>query len=269
VYASITIGPVFEELKTRMSAVWSSAPWEEVAPQLAPIHEHLVRALQPAPGVRWLDVGTGTGAVAILAARAGADVTGIDLAPGLIETARKLAAEQGLEIRFETGDAEALPVEDASFDVVSSSMGLIFAPDHAAVARELARVTKSGGRLGFSAWTPDSGFFPVTRKYSPPMLPGQGDSDDWASRAYVEPMLGDAFELEFEEGNATFRGESGEAMWQLLVRSAGPMKARSESLGPEELERFHREFVEFLEAHRTNGGISLPSTYVVVLGTRR
>src|SRR5581483_4185832 len=150
-----------------------------------------------------------------------------------------------------------------------SSMGLIFAPDHEAIARELARVTKPGGRIGFSAWTPDSGFFPVSRKYSPPLLPGQGDSDDWASRAHVERMLGDAFELDFEDGDATFTGESGEAMWQLLVTSAGPMKARSENLEPDELERFHREFVEFLEAHRTNGGISLPSAYVLVLGTRR
>jgi ubiquinone/menaquinone biosynthesis C-methylase UbiE len=260
---------VFEELKTRMGAAWSSAPWEKVAPQLEPIHDHIVRALQPGAGVRWLDVGTGTGAVAILAARAGADVTGIDLAPGLIETARRLAAQEGLEIEFQTGDAEALPVANASFDVVSSSMGLIFAPDHAAVARELARVTKPNARIGFSAWMPDSGFFPVTRKYSPPMLPGQGDSDDWASHAYVEKMLGDAFELDFEAGDATFRGESGEEMWQLLVTSAGPMKARSESLEPEELERFHREFVDFLEAHRTNGGISLPTPYVLVLGTRR
>src|SRR5689334_7452368 len=190
---------LFEELKSRLSEVWSSAPWERVAPQLAPVHEHLLRALRPAPGLRWLDVATGTGAVAMLAARAGADVTGVDLAPGLIETARRLAGEEGLAIRFETGDAEALPVEDASFDVVSSSMGLIFAPDHAAVARELARVTAPGARIAFSAWYAHSCFRPVTLKYTPPPKPGQGDSDDWADREYVEKMLGDAFELSFEE----------------------------------------------------------------------
>jgi len=105
---------LFEELKE----VWGSAPWERVAPQLAPVHEHLIRALRPRPGLRWLDVGTGTGALATLAARAGADVTGLDLAPKLIETARRLAAEEGLEIGFEVGDAEVLPVEDASFDGV-------------------------------------------------------------------------------------------------------------------------------------------------------
>src|SRR5947208_948958 len=83
--------------------------------------------------------------------RACAEVTGVDLAPGLIETARRLAVEEGLEIAFEVGDVEALPVADASFDVVSSSMGVIFAPDHEAVAGELARVTKPGGRVGFTA----------------------------------------------------------------------------------------------------------------------
>lgn len=260
---------MFEELKTRLSEVWSSAPWERVAPQLAPVHEHLVRTLRPAPGVRWLDVATGTGAVATLAARAGADVTGVDLAPGLVETARRLAAEQGLEIRFETGDAERLPVEDASFDVVSSSMGLIFAPDHEAVARELARVTRPGGRIGFSAWTRNSGFMGVTRKYSPPLLPGQGDSDDWASEDHVRKLLGDAFRLEFEDGDSSFTGESGEAMWQLMLTAAGPMKARAETLEPGQLEQLHREFVELLEAHRTSRGILLPAPYVLVLGTRR
>jgi len=260
---------LFEELKTRLSEVWSSAPWERVAPQLAPVHEHLVRELRPAPGVRWLDVATGTGAVATLAAHAGADVTGIDLAPGLVETARRLAAEEGLEITFETGDAEALPVGDASFDVVSSSMGLIFAPDHAAVARELARVCRPGGRMGFSAWHKDSCFRPVTQKYSPAPVPGQGDSDDWASEDYVQAMLRDAFELEFEEGDSPITGDSGEAIWELMVTSAGPMKARSETLEPQQREALHREFVELLEAHRTDGGIHLPGPYLLVLGTRR
>src|SRR5947209_7288127 len=117
----------FEELKARQGQVWGSAPWERIAPLLAPVHEHLARALDPRPGVRWLDVATGTGALALRAARAGADVTGVDLAPKLIETARRLAADKGLTISFAVGDAEALPVEEASFAVVSSAMGLIFA----------------------------------------------------------------------------------------------------------------------------------------------
>src|SRR6266511_1233786 len=125
---------------------------------LAPIHLELVERLAPQPGERWLDLATGTGAVTFLAARAGADTVGVDFAAGSVETARRAAADKGLDVRFDVGDVEDLPFEDASFDVLSSSMGMIFAPDHAAVAREAARVCLSGGRLGFTAWKPDTGF---------------------------------------------------------------------------------------------------------------
>ena len=81
-------------------------------------------------------------------------MTGVDLSPVMIDTARRLAGEQGVGIRFEVGDAASLPYEDASFDVVASALG-VFAPDHAAAARELARVCRPGGRLGLAAWQPD------------------------------------------------------------------------------------------------------------------
>jgi SAM-dependent methyltransferase len=259
----------FEELKARLSEVWGSAPWERVSPYLAPVHEHLARVLSPRPGLRWLDVATGTGALALVAARGGADVTGVDLAPRLIETARRLAAEEGLDVRFEVGDAEGLPVEDASFAAVSSAMGLIFAPDHAAAARELARVCEPGGRMAFSAWHEGACFMSLTSRYSPPPAPGQGDSTAWASAEYAERMLGGDFELEFDEGDAPITAESGDALWELLASSSGPFKARVASLEPERLDRFHEEFVELCEAHRVDGGISLPAAYVVVAGTRR
>lgn len=259
----------FEELKAKTAAAWSSAPWENVAPQLAPVHEHLARVLRPGPGLRWLDVGTGTGALAQLAGSGGSDVTAVDLAPGLVETARRLADAQGLAIDFRVGDAEALDFDDGSFEVISSAMGLFLAPDHAAVARELARVCEPGGRIGFTAWREDAGFMAVMRKYTPPLLEGQGDQLDWSSEEYVERMLGDAFELGFEEGDSPMFGESGEAMWQLTSTSVGPMKARIAAMGPETKEQFHREFVEFLEQHRVAEGILVSTPYLLVLGTRR
>src|SRR4029453_4600938 len=101
--------------------MWSSVPFEHVVDHIANIHEHLVSELAPQSGERWLDVGTGTGAVAMLAARAGADVTASDLSPGLIETAKRLATDEGPQIEFEVADVEQLPYGNADFEVVSSS----------------------------------------------------------------------------------------------------------------------------------------------------
>src|SRR5205085_8035119 len=125
--------------------------------------DELVGRLQPGPGVRWLDVATGTGGVAIRAARAGADVTGVDIAPRLLEQAR--AKADGLPIRFDEGDVQRLPYADASFDVVSSVFGAIFAPDHEAVARELARACAPNGRLGLTAWVPNVELTELFRRF--------------------------------------------------------------------------------------------------------
>jgi SAM-dependent methyltransferase len=259
----------FEELKARQSVAWGSAPWERLSWVLTPVHEQLAMALWTGTPVRWLDVGTGTGALAIRAARLGANVTGVDFAPRLIETARRLADADGIEARFEVGDAEALPFDAASFDVVSSAMGLILAPDHDAVARELGRVCRVGGRIGFSAWRPGATFTPVTSRYSPPLAPGQGDSIEWGDEQYVRDRLSDWFELRFEEGDAPLTGGSGEEAWQLMLEAAGPFRARAESLPPDELARFHAEFVDYLEQHRGADGVHVPGPYLVVLGTRR
>src|SRR5438270_6491436 len=131
--------------------VWGSADYERLSERFAPIHAELVEALAPAPGTGWLDVATGTGAVALLAARAGAGVVGIDFAPRMIELARAKAGT--LPVRFELGDAQALPYADGEFDVVSSVFGVIFAPNHEAAARELARVGRQ--RLGLATWCPN------------------------------------------------------------------------------------------------------------------
>ena len=141
-----------ESDKERHARVWGSAPFERAAATIADMHDALVASLEPKPGVRWLDLACGAGDVAFRAAEAGAVVTGSDLAPVLIETAKRRAAEAGLKLTLEVADCEALPYESESFDIVSSSIGVIFAPDHAAVASELARVTRPGGRLGLTSW---------------------------------------------------------------------------------------------------------------------
>ena len=262
----------FEELKQRQSVMWGSAPFENLVDQIANIHDRLVAELAPEPGEKWLDVGTGTGAVAMRAARAGAKVTGSDLSPVLIETAKRLASEQGLEIEYEVGDAEQLPYADERYDVVSSSFGAMFAPDHAAVAHELARVTRPGGRIGLTTWDPDGGFgdfFRMVGSFQPPPPEGAGNPLEWGREEHASELLGNDFDLRFVHEQDAQVGESGEEIWQLFVSSFGPVKTLYDSLDDERREELHRAYVAHMEEYRRNGGIEAPREYLITLGTRR
>lgn len=264
---------MFEELKAKQSVMWGTGPYENITDILTDAQEDLVAALAPEPGERWLDVATGTGAVARMAARAGADVTGLDLAPDLIETAKRHTEAEGLDVRFDVGDAEALPYEDASFDVVVSAYGAMFAPDHAAVARELARVCRPGGRLGLISWTEESGvgdIFRVMRPFQPSPPPaGVGNPFAWGDEAHVRELLGDGFELELEVLDTVHRPRSGEDAWQLFSTSYGPTKTLADSLDTERREELHRSWVELYERSRVGDEIQHHRHYLRVLGTRR
>jgi ubiquinone/menaquinone biosynthesis C-methylase UbiE len=135
----------FQELKQRQSVMWGNGPYQRITETIADIHEAVVGRLAPEPGDDLLDLACGTGAIAELAAERGARVTGVDLAPVLIETAKERAEELGLQIDYRVGDAEELDFPEGSFDKLSSTCGIMFAPDHEAVARELARVVRPGG----------------------------------------------------------------------------------------------------------------------------
>jgi SAM-dependent methyltransferase len=259
-----------ERWKADQARIWGAGSWQEVAErQLFPVHEELVRRLGPRPGERWLDLATGTGAVALRAARAGADVAGLDLAPALIATARRLAGEQGLGVRFDVGDVERLPYADAAFDVVSSAHGAVFAADHAAVARELARVCRPGGRLGLTYWRPDPELGPLWERFGSTRPAGADRPADWARPEYVHERLGGAFELELVEASCPWTGASGEAIWQLTVTADGPAKTALAALPPAEREALRRDWVECFERHRTAEGIRFERLYLLVLGVRR
>lgn len=262
----------FEELKQRQSVVWGSGPYEPIVHMTAEIHDRLVEVLDPKPGERWLDVACGTGAVSLLAARGGADVTGVDLAPALIETARRKAEAAGLEVRFDVGDAESLPYDDEAFDVVVSAIGAMFAPDHGAVARELARVCRPGGRLAMANWGHGPGaadIFRVMKPFSPPPPPGVGDPFDWGDEEHVRDLLGEAFELELRIEHTPLVEESGAAVWERLSTAYGPTKTLVESLEPERREELRDTMIEFFEKYRENGSIRHDREYLLVLGRRR
>jgi SAM-dependent methyltransferase len=262
----------FEELKAKHGVVWGSGPYERISEHLAIAHDHLLRAVEAQPGERWLDVATGTGEIAIPAAKQGASVTGIDIAPRLIETARERARASGVDVALEVGDAERLPYPDAEFDVVVSAFGVMFAPDQRASAAELARVTRPGGRLALLNWHPARGvaeFFKVMAPYMPPPPEGAGNPFAWGDRDRLSELLGDAFELHYEEGDCPQPGTSAEQVWELFTTAYGPTKTLADSLDPERRAALRRDWIAYFDQFRNGTGVSQPRPYLLVLGTRK
>jgi SAM-dependent methyltransferase len=182
-------------LKARHRAMWALGDYravaEDVIAELGPV---LVDAAGVRRGDRVLDVAAGTGNAAVPAAVAGADVVASDLTPELFPAGRAFAARRGVALTWEEGDAEALPYDDGSFDVVLSSVGVMFAPHHRRAADELVRVTRPGGRIGLISWTPQ-GFigelFRAMKPYAPPPPPGAQPPPLWGDEAHVRNLLGD------------------------------------------------------------------------------
>jgi SAM-dependent methyltransferase len=247
--------------------MWGGAEYQRVAELLTPVHDGLLARLSPRPGERWLDVATGTGAIALRAARAGADVTGVDIAPALLEQAERAVDAEGLDIRLDLGDAQALPYGDGSFDVVSSCFGVIFAPDYEAAASELGRVCRPGGRLGLTAWRPEQGLHAVFKPFLD--RPPPADPDFWGDEQNVRGLLGADFELEISEDEWIFAGESGEALWEFSATAVPPCKALADSLDDDRREQLQQAMVEHFEGFRVDGGIRKPQRYLLVTGTRR
>jgi SAM-dependent methyltransferase len=192
------LGEGDQALKTKHRAVWASGNYaavvNDLVSELGPI---LVEATEIKPGDLVLDVAAGTGNAAIPAARAGAQVVASDLTPELMEVGKKWAAEVGVQLTWETADAEALPYGDGLFDAVLSCVGVMFAPHHQASADELLRVCCPGGTIGLIAWTP-TGFigqmFATMKPYAPPPPPGAQPPPLWGDEDHVRELLGDRVE---------------------------------------------------------------------------
>jgi ubiquinone/menaquinone biosynthesis C-methylase UbiE len=171
VHQTAELDPTLATLKAKLRAAWMDGDYAAFSAYMQPGATRILADWRIEPGARVLDVACGAGQTAIPAARSGARVTGVDIAPNLIEAARKQAAVEGLEVQFDEGDAEQLPYPHGAFDVVISLIGAMFAPRPEKVAAELARVCRSGGRLHMANWTPDGmvgQMFKVVAKHVPP-----------------------------------------------------------------------------------------------------
>lgn len=235
-----------DKFKAAARVSWSTfAPFEMITGTTAP---ELVRFAGVAPGQRVLDVGCGTGVVALTAARRGADVTGADLTPELLERARENAEIAGLEVDFHESDVEALPFDDAGFDVVLSQFGHMFGPRPEVTIAEMLRVLRPGGTIAFSTWPPElytGRMFLLIGQYAPPPPPGVSSPAAWGDPAVVRERLGDAVtDVVFDRACMRFPALSPAHMRMFTERNAGPVAKLVEALAaePQRLAMFRSEF---------------------------
>ena len=259
----------------RAAATWGAggADYDAISRTIANSIEHCVHRLGPGTGERVLDLATGTGWAARLAATRGAKVVGVDIGADLIEAAKERARQANLDIEFEVGDAEQLRFDDESFDVVVSTCGVMFASNPEAAAAEIARVCRPGGRVGLTTWPPEgtlAQMFQVMRPYMPPPpSPAPPSPFEWGRPERIRELLGPAFDLKFEIGTTVLREPDGEAVWRLFSTGYGPTKTIAGKLDPERREQLRRDFVGFHEQFRGELGVAMPREYLLTLGVRR
>jgi len=240
---------------------WSGASYERIAETFTAIHDRVVGALAIEPGARVLDVACGTGGVALRAARAGADVVGIDISADQLAKARRAAKEEGLAIRFDEGDCQELPYGDAEFDAVASAFGAIFAPEHERTAAELARVCRPGGRLALTAWPADD--WTATHARAGRAYVEDAEAWEWANEEHVRALLDGTFDLELQRGEWRIEAESGEELWELASTSMPPLRAWLEEQSDEVRACAEQVYLDYLAR-----GV-LEREYVLVVGKRR
>ena len=265
-----------DELKRTHRAIWAAGDYAAVAEEIndAPPRDLLDRVKVRA-GEDVLDVATGTGNVALPAAVAGARVVGLDLTPELFGTARRRAAEQGVAIDWVEGDAEQLPFSDELFDVVLSAFGVQFAPRHAVVAQELARVARPGGRIGLVNWTPEGQIgelFKIMGAYLPAPPDYASAPPLWGSEEHVRGLFADTpVELEFTRGYNPWRFDSPEHFVVFMETNYGPtLKARERLTAEGRWEECRREILAMAERRNEadDGGLLMYAEYLVAVGRK-
>lgn len=245
----------FAQLKAVQREAWGVfAPLEAITTMPA---AELVRHARVLPQQAVIDVGCGTGVVALTAARLGARVRGLDLAPALIEHAKKHAALAGVEIDFQEGDVEALPYGDATFEVVLSQFGHMFAPRPEVAIAEMLRVLKPGGTIAFSTWPPEhfvGQMFALVGKYQPPP-PGAAPPPQWGDPGIVRQRLGAAVtDIVFDRGVMCVPALSPQHYRKVMEETLGPVVKLVQTLQGDasRLAAFRAELDGYIGRHLEN-----------------
>lgn len=226
-------------MKQGARATWALGNFDDLAKKILPVGEGVVAATGISERDAVLDVACGTGNAAIPAARTGATVTGLDITPELLQDAAANADAAGVALTLVEGDAEDLPFEDESFDVVVSTFGCMFAPRHEIAAAEIARVLKPGGRIGICAWTPTGRigeFFQMISRHVPAPPPGvaTGPPIMWGDQDHVRGLFADSgIELSFSEEIAEFEFPSLDYAVEFYTTKFGPLVMAKAALEPQ------------------------------------
>ncbi|MDL5350697.1 methyltransferase domain-containing protein [Microbacterium sp. zg-YB36] len=261
-------------LKAKQAAMWASGNYPAVVDDV--VHSLggiLVDAVDVRPGQRVLDVAAGTGTSAIPSARRGADVVATDLTPELLAVGRTAADAEGIALTWQTADAEDLPFPDADFDVVISSIGVMFAPHHQLAADELLRVCRPGGTIGVLSWTPN-GFigqlFATMKPYAPPPPAGASPAPLWGSVEHVRELFGDRVEafVAHQQTLAVDRFAAGAEFRDFFKTNYGPAIAvyRFIADDPEKVAALDADLAALGDRFLADG--VMPWEYLLVTGTR-
>ena len=272
--ATPTAGPDLAAIKQRQQATWASGDFAVVGTTLQIVGESLAEAADVRAGERVLDVAAGNGNATLAAARRFAEVTSTDYVPALLDKGRDRARAERLEVRFQVADVENLPFADGSFDVVLSTYGCMFAPDHARTAQQMLRVTRPGGRIGMANWTPQ-GFigrlFKIVAAHVPPPAGVQSPAL-WGTEDHLRKLFGnEATQIRVERKNFNFRYRSA-AHWVDVFRDYyGPTHKAFAALDETKAAAFERDLIALLCEMNIGGAHSLvvPGEYLEVVVTRR
>jgi ubiquinone/menaquinone biosynthesis C-methylase UbiE len=260
-------------IKARQQAMWASADFAVIGTTLQIVGELLAEAADVRSQHTVLDVAAGNGNATLAAARRFAAVTSTDYVPAFLERGRRRAEAEGLgNVRFEVADVEALPYSSGSFDIVLSTYGVMFAPDHARAASELMRVCRSGGRIGLASWTPEGFVGDLLRTVARYVPPAAGVQSPllWGTIAHVRALFRGASKIEPTTRMFAFRYKSAEHWIDVFRSFYGPTHTAFLALDPEGQRALEGDLLELLRASDTGGpdGLVVQGEYLETIITK-
>jgi ubiquinone/menaquinone biosynthesis C-methylase UbiE len=262
------------EAQEQARKLWSSGDYASAMHTIASVGPRVAEAAGVSGVDVVLDVACGSGNATIPAAKAGAAVTGIDLTPSLLEAGKAVAAEAGVEIEWVEGDAQKLPFDDASFDVVLSVFGCMFVPDQRAEAQEIARVLKPGGRIAIAAWTPEGNMgsmFITVVKHRPPPPEGFQPPILWGNEDHVRELFeGTGVDLDIERTTVKFEADSVEDYLAEMERDLPPIANSRALLEPEgKYEALRDDLLKlYTESNESDERWSSSNEFLLITGTK-